>query len=196
MKKIFVFLVSIFATASAFATPFYVDGFAGFNFVSSYKGDSARIDVQPGFVGGGAVGYRFSKFFRVEGEGAFRTNRFDQIVVEEGSFPASGYIRTTTALANGIIEIPLSVAVVPYFGGGFGKRWFEGSFVIDPIDTPEGTYFFDTIEGTGHELVYQGLVGLIFCRGQKIQAAVEYRYLDGRRMTTNHALNLNLKRYF
>jgi hypothetical protein len=202
MKKIFLFLISIFATASAFAEPFsfsnfYIDGFGGINFVNSFKERGVRVDLNSGYAVGGALGYRFSRFFRLEGEAAYRSNTFDQVVVKDMQFPASGGIKNMTAMANGLIEIPLlENTLIPYFGGGIGESWSRENFKLEPIATDEGTYVFDRSIKSSRGLAGQGIVGLIFSTGQKIQAAVEYRYLDGSHIQGNHTIGLNLKRYF
>lgn len=202
MKKIFLFLVSIFTTVGMFAEPFsfsnfYVDGFGGLNIVNSFEKKDVRVDLNSGYAIGSALGYRFSRFFRLEGEAAYRSNSFDQMVVRDVQLPASGSIKKVTVMGNGVIQVPLlENSLIPYVGAGLGERWDRERFNLDPITTDEGTFVFDKLKSTSHGLAYQGIAGLTFCVGQKIQAAVEYRYLDGSDIQGNHTLGLNLKRYF
>jgi opacity protein-like surface antigen len=202
MKKVFLFLVSIFAAANAFAEPFsvsnfYIEGFGGVNFVNSLEEHNVRLDLHPGYAIGGAMGYKFSRFFRLEGEAAYRANKFSRLVDIDGKFPVAGSIQNVTAMGNGIIEIPiLQNALIPYFGGGLGEGWSRVNVQIEPIETIEGVYFFDKYIEHKRGFAGQGIVGLIFCAGQKMQAAVEYRYLDGSHIQGNHTIGLNIKSYF
>lgn len=202
MKKNFLFLISIFIPVILFAEPFsfsncYVDGFGGLNIVNSFENKDARVDLNSGYAIGSALGYRVSRFFRLEGEAAYRSNSYDQITVKDMRFPASGGIQKVTAMGNGVIQIPmLENSLIPYVGAGIGERWDRESFTLEPITTNEGTFVFDKLKSKSHGLAYQGIAGLTFCVGQKMQAEVEYRYLDGSNIQGNHALGLNLKRYF
>lgn len=112
-------------------------------------------------------------------------------------FPASGSIKKVTAMANGIIQIPLlENSLIPYCEAGLGERWDREHFTLEPITTDEGTFVFDKLEARSHGFACQGIAGLTFCVGQKMQAAAEYRYLDGSHIQGNHTVGLNLKRYF
>lgn len=203
MKKVFLILMSIFITSTAFAkmfsfSNFYLDGFGGVNFVNSLEENDVRTDLNAGYIAGGALGYRFSRFFRIEGEGAYRSNSFNRLVINGQKFSATGHIHKTTAMANGIVELPLwSCGWSPYFGAGIGERWDRESFSLKPITSPEGiTTDFPKFEKKGQGLAYQGILGVIFCSYKKMQLGVEYRYLDGSDIQANNSLDVNLKRYF
>lgn len=202
MKTLFLVLMSLFTAVGAFAEPFcisniYVDAFGGLNIVNSFDEDDIRVDLNSGYVVGGALGYRFSRFFRFEGEVAYRKNTFHQMIIQDLNFPASGNIQKVTLMANGILELPLQRTVlIPYCGIGLGERWDRETFTLKPVDTTEGTLVFDTLSGRSHGFVYQVIVGITFYPGQKFQLAAEYRYLDGCNIQGNNTIDLNVRTYF
>lgn len=202
MKKIFLVVISMFVTASAFANLFschniYIDGFGGLNFLQSQKENGMKVKLNTGYAVGGALGYRFSRFFRIEGEAAYRLNTFDEVVVQNMHFSASGDFKKVTAMANGIVELPFfGNWFTPYCGIGFGKGWDKQNFTLDPITTSEGTFVFEEIVSRDRGFVYQGIVGVTHCVGPNLQAGLEYRFLDGSCTQANHTANLNLRIYF
>jgi opacity protein-like surface antigen len=202
MKKISLFLFSIFTCASAFAEPFsfsnfYVDGFGGINIHNSFVEDDFRIDFNTGIAVGGAVGYKFSRFFRIEGEASYRRNAFDQIVTRGEAFSVSGHAHKVTTMGNAIFEIPIfNNSLIPYIGGGMGERWDKERSTLDPIVTSEGTYYFYERIYKDQGFAWQGIAGITFGISQKIQAAIEYRYLDGSHSEGNNTIAVNLKSYF
>lgn len=186
MKKIFLILVSVFATTSAFAN-FYVDAFGGCNVIESVRVDDGRIHLDIGYVAGGALGCRFSRYFRVEAEGAYRENSLDYVTTAGIQVPVSGKLTHATALGNAIIEVPIFMNVItPYFGGGFGRCWEQGS-----VSLPGTTHHI--FEGANQSYAYQGIAGVTFCNACLFKAGLEYRYLDGQKIRPNHAGTLNLR---
>ena len=100
-------------------------------------------------------------------------------------------------MASGILEIPLfDSAVIPYCGIGIGQSWDREHFGLEPVTIEGRVYFFDDYVERRQGLACHGIIGFIFSTGNKIQAGVEYRYLDGSQTHVNHTLDLNLKRYF
>lgn len=201
MKKTLLALMAICISTTAFAnmfsfSNFYVDGFGGVNFVNSYEKEGARIDLNPGYIAGGALGYRFSRFFRIEGEGAYRSNSFNQLVLHEQKFPASGEIRKATAMGNGIIDLCFwDSGLVPYVGVGIGERWDQESFTLKPV-VIGGVPTVFTAKDTSRDLAYQGIVGVNFCSYKNLHLGVEYRYLDGPDIQANNSLDFSVKAHF
>lgn len=212
MRKSFLLLMSIFATTNAFAMPlafsnFYIDGFGGANFVNSQKvivndlGSSdklrMRLDLNTGYAVGGAIGYKFSRFIRLEAEAAYRANTYNQMVVEAVQIPISGGIKTVSAMVNGLIDLPfLCSSLTPYCGLGLGESWTHTNMTVEPIFTPEVVIIFDKLVMKNFSLAYQGIAGLSYDIGPKLQAAIEYRYLGGLNSDRNHTLDIKLQRFF
>lgn len=201
MRKIFIFWISLFATTTAFADPFpftnfYLDGFFGINFVSSPTRYGARIDLHPGYVVGGTVGYQFSNYFSVEGEVAYRSNEFEQLVIDWVQVCATGENTKVTAMVNGLFEFPLIEDVFfPYCGLGIGKYWDKDDLGID-LRIQQGRVDCKLPPVNNSGLAYQGIIGLTLIVSEKIESAFEYRYLNGVDTTGNHTFDLKIKRYF
>ena len=70
MKKTFLLLILLSAPLTCFATfaKFYIGGFGGMNVIGSDLGS----------IVGAAVGYRYSRNVRFEGEVAYRRNTYDE----------------------------------------------------------------------------------------------------------------------
>ncbi len=93
-------------------------------------------------------------------------------------------------MANGIMEIPLlENTLIPYCGFGIGEKWDKARLTIKPIITSEGTVIFDEAKEDTQGFAYQFIVGATFMVGQKLQGALEYRYLDGYDNHGNHTID-------
>lgn len=205
MKKIVSFLIltascgfgSLLAWEPFCFSNFYIDGFGGINFVESRKEGDVRVDLNSGYAVGGVLGYKLWKCLKLEVEAGYRSNTFEQIVVQGAKFSASGHLKKTTLMANGIMEFPLcTTSLVPYIGAGIGERWDKESFTLDPIVVSGGILVFDTLVSEGKGLAYQGLAGLTFYNDCRIEAGVEYRYLNGPHLEGNHTVDLKVALQF
>lgn len=201
---------------------FYIGGFGGINFINEFEekveiksddfidlaGEFAyannisnqklikqiQIDLEPGYATGATLGYRLAKFFRLEGEGAYRNNSFNLLIDKE--FPGSGTVQTVTGMANGIFETSfLNNKLIPYCGGGIGEKW-ENANVHYYCEESDQTAAFHKVISKDWGFAYQGILGFTLLISQKIYAGMEYRYLDGFGMHSNHTLGLSLKRFF
>jgi opacity protein-like surface antigen len=202
MKKTLLLLISLFASSHIFSTPFsfsnfYIDGFAGVNFINSRTDDNIHERYNVGYAVGGALGYSFSRHFRVEGEISYRRNTIDEFE-SDYYLSASGHIEKLAFMGNVLLDIPLCKAcLIPYLGIGLGGSWDKTRFTFEPICTyGDCIYVFNSLSGTSWEFVCQGIAGLTFAVREKVCAAMEYRYLGGPYLIGDHTLALNLKCYF
>ena len=204
MKKLAGFLLILFASLhsaeiggkfdSYSCSRFYLDGFGGVNILNNYEGDYSRFDYNIGYALGGAFGYRFSRFYRIELEASYRNNAIDWIVINDIDFSVSGSAHNVAILGNLLFEMPiLHHSLIPYVGGGIGRRWSRQHAL--PWES-QRTYNFGRYICRGYGFAGQAIVGVVFGIYQKIQFAVEYRFLGGPYMEGNNTVALNLKSYF
>ena len=66
----------------------------------------ARIGIKNGFTGNGAIGYGFGNGFRVEIEGDYLGNRFDELKASGTDQPAHGTQQQYGAFANALSASP------------------------------------------------------------------------------------------
>ena len=82
-----------------------------------------------GYVAGAAVGYRFSDYFRLEGEAMYQSNDLTHSILTANFRNANGFTQTTalegekertTFLLNGYYDFKNATAFTPYLSGGVG----------------------------------------------------------------------------
>lgn len=177
-------LVACFSTAQA--ESWYVKGSAGANFIDG--GD--KFDIEPGYFVGGSLGYRFSRFFRLEGEGAYRRNELNKIVLESVELPTNSSIRTWTAMGNAFIDLPLCSFIFPYIGGGVGAIWVRSAGEFHTPDNPD--LYALRYRIADNRFGYQGIGGLGLALGESGAITVDYRYLNGEDTRANHTIGMSL----
>lgn len=151
---------------------------------------TGAVDTDTGYGVGGALGYRLSDMFAVEGEVAYRSNNVDSGVVAGTAFDGDGNINSLSFMANGVFTAPGKFGVAPYVGAGAGTAQLGTSGDHDFV------------------FAYQAFAGLNKQLGENLGAAVEYRYFgaddatftDGPATLTTeyatHSVNLVLTRRF
>jgi len=113
----------------------------------------ARIGIKNGFTGNGAIGYGFGNGFRVEIEGDYLGNRFDELKASGTDQPAHGTQQQYGAFANALYDFDIGLPYLfPYVGGGIG--WQYDAF--DTVTTGSGIF----INKTKGALAYQGIAGV------------------------------------
>lgn len=170
----------------------YMNGLGGANFVHHYGLHHARVERKTGFLVGGALGYKFLSTSpidcRLEGEIAYRQNEFDNIKIEGKKVGLSGHSNFMTYMVNGYLDLNLNFTpITPYIGAGLGFADIWGK--VKAADGGHGK-----LDTSG--FVYQFMAGATYPICHKVDLGVEYRYLSGRKHTTDHSVCLNLKRYF
>lgn len=145
--------------SEAVATP-YASGNFGMVTVSdstlSGPGPSSEMSMDAGFGFIAAVGNNFDGL-RGEVEVAYRTNDLDQI----SSIEQSGEITSTAVMGNLLVDLPLSEAVRPFFGGGIG---------LVNVELSNGGSEDDTV------FAYQAIAGIGFPLTHVTTLDLQYRY--------------------
>lgn len=201
VKKYLLALLTLLIPISTYASPgvdFYVNGFFGVNFVGGDEITYGEEVFNPGGIISGSAGLRLFQYIRIEGEVAYRTNNFDELFLyDKVHMPATGYRKMVTGMGNAIIEFPqFSKNWIPYVGGGFGGHWSRVKCETDPFRFIVTDYAYPDYQKRVDDIAYQGIAGLIFTKGDRMQVGIEYRYLDGSQIPGNHSLGLSLRGYF
>ncbi len=88
-------------------------------------GLSGRVESEPGFNFGGAVGTKFLEHFRAELNIGYRQNEVEKIAIQAGDNDGKGKISMLHVLTNAYAEYDFDLGVVPYFGLGVGYGLVE-----------------------------------------------------------------------
>jgi outer membrane protein OmpA-like peptidoglycan-associated protein len=148
----------------------------------------ARIGIKNGFTGNGAIGYGFGNGVRVEIEGDYLGNRFDEYKADGADVPVHGTQQQYGAFANVLYDFDLGLPYVfPYVGGGVGWQYdYFNSF-----STPGGTF----VNKNKGAIAYQGIAGFAvpvpMVPGLSVTA--DYRFIGlatSRKYTGNNANGL------
>lgn len=188
----FLFLLSCLVVyfSTAHAGSWYVKASGGANFIENGK----DFDTDVGDFIGGSLGYRFSRFVRLEAEGVYRHNNLTDIVVENEKLTFFTPIKTWTAMSNVFVDFPCCSFVFPYVGGGAGALWARGINRIKMTVVYNQDLDFEvlTCKIAGDCFAYQGIAGMGVPLGQWGALTVEYRYLNGMEIRTNHGVGMSL----
>lgn len=142
------------------------------------NGDSS-LEVQPdaGFGGGGAIGHR-SGDFRMEIQGAYSEHEVNDASELTGTNPnvrqkvaATGTIKLTTLMLNGIYDIPGSPFITPYIGAGAGAAFIKA----DNVRLLNGGQGF--IDDNTTAPAFQGLAGFGIPLTDDIAVDIGYTFL-------------------
>ena len=75
-------------------------------------------------------------------------------------FPVEGRMRVSSAMANGLVDVPIVDRVAGYGGGGLGQSWVRA---------------FGDEDGA---LAWQWIAGIRYSVGRKIELGLKYRYFN------------------
>lgn len=114
----------------------YVTLFGGASFPNhvktDYNGTGYSVDLDTGFVIGGAVGRRINDVFRVEGELSYaRYKASEYSYTGVGNYPASGNLSATYLLANVWADVAHFGDAKLYVGGGLGAAYVTADTHFD-----------------------------------------------------------------
>lgn len=127
------FIVCISGQASAGCPDgFYASLMGGGNFIQTDEFDSVfGVNADPGFIAGGALGYKMYGPACFEVEVAYRRNYFhtDRVIGGEKVFNSTG-IGLLTVMGNLLFEFNYEGPIVPYIGIGVGYTSRFGSLEI------------------------------------------------------------------
>jgi OOP family OmpA-OmpF porin len=169
-------------------TGLYVSGGGGYNVEERLKPKNfidsgteipgfAKTSVRGGYVAQASVGYGFGNGFRVELEGDYYNNRFNNTALYLNGQPSSGskaygYEQKYGGFLNGLYDFDIGLPFLyPYVGGGVGYHIAD----YDPIASDDG--YADKKKAA---LAFQGIAGLSFpiAPVMGLSATVEYRFVE------------------
>jgi opacity protein-like surface antigen len=180
-KCVFVALIALFPSLghSIDLTNWYLRGLVGYNHVSIPSIHKARMEASGGYVVGGAIGYRFSRTFRLESELSYRSNSLDKLIIRGDSADINvdldGNVSSFAYMGNVFFDLPFNWPIVPYVGAGLGgyREWGNGS-----IPVLNGTPDEVRLKVREGGAAYQVIAGLNVLHCNRIDAGVEYHFLD------------------
>lgn len=88
-------------------------------------GLSGRVESEPGFNVGGAIGVGFLEHFRTEINVGYRENKVENIHIQAGPSDGNGTLSMIHVLFNTYAEYDFDIGVIPYFGIGAGYGLVE-----------------------------------------------------------------------
>ncbi len=166
----------------------YVSGGFGYNKEEKLKAKNfidgstevpgfAKTSVRGGYTGQASVGYGFNNGFRVELEGDYYNNRYNNAAIFINGQPslgskAYGYEQKYGGFINGLYDLDIGLPYLfPYVGGGVGYQYIG----YNPIASNYG--YADKVKGA---LAFQGIAGLSFPIAPVVglSATVEYRFME------------------
>ncbi len=165
---------------------FYLEATGGYNLVHDQDlvNDRFLFDVvtvaearyDPGYVLGGAIGMRLGRIVRMEIEGAYSQNDFDEIdwsdpFFKTGNFKTSGRISVLSVMFNTFADIPTGTRFTPFVGAGIGLLRVK----LDDVADADGPLFDDELNGIG----LQFGTGLGFAVTDALTLSLQYRFLAG-----------------
>jgi OmpA-OmpF porin, OOP family len=171
---------------------FYISLGAGVNLMQSQTfrfntataeaiaGPGANMNSTVGPVVQGSAGWGFGNGLRVELEGDWMNNKFNQANSSIGRFPAGGFEQKYGFMGNVLYDFTMVPYVQPYIGAGAGYQWAgQNGFRINPVP---GTAL--SLNGTDGSFAYQAIVGLAIpvppAPGLAITAEYRFMGLAGR----------------
>jgi opacity protein-like surface antigen len=126
--------------------------------------DTGEFSFDDGFALTGAVGQSFGDVIRVELEGGYRTNSFEEMRIDgSGVFDIDGDMRALSLMSNVYIDLLPHRNISPFIGFGVGVVNIEAE--IDRYGSAE-----DTV------LAYQVAAGCTFAMSPSVDFDIQYRY--------------------
>jgi opacity protein-like surface antigen len=121
----------------------------------SDAGQTVTLELDPGFLVGGALGYQWQAF-RLEGEFTFLQNDADKLSALGVSVGADGDLSVLSGFANAYFDFDTQTPWTPYVGGGLGVANVSindlsvvGSLPVDDDDT---VFAYQVKAGVGYRL--------------------------------------------
>jgi len=157
---------------------FYIGVGGGINFTHGSdingNGFSSDFDRNPGFVGTGTLGYKYSNGFRNELELGYRGNDVDKIA----NATANGKTHAYSAMVNLLFDLDITdTNFDTYIGGGAGGALIRQS----KVGAVQGT----TLDDSDFTFAYQGIAGISYALSDMADVYLNYQYF--------HAADPNFK---
>lgn len=159
----------------------YIKSAIGMNFFHHQLFDE-ESEMNPGYYAGGALGYRFAKFFRLEGEFAYRENKETDVPVN---------IKSWAGFGNLFLDIPCYQYLFPYIGFGLGYQYTRFTYGDHGVQLEDEVFVIHRlISIRGMEA--QGLAGIGIPLLSCASIHCDYRYVGRNKNFVNHTLALSL----
>jgi opacity protein-like surface antigen len=132
--------------------------------------DNGDLDLESGFVVGGAAGMRLSPFFRVEGALGYRRAEVDTFEID-GPFltDVEGRVGVFSTLANAYFDVPIpNFPATPFLGVGLGFAVLD----VDLYDRFDGV----NIEDSSVQFAWNLTGGVAWAVTQNLDIVTRYRY--------------------
>ncbi len=134
-------------------------------------GLSGRVESEPGFNVGGAIGTKFLQHFRTEINVGYRQSEVDAIRLVRGDeSDGKGAISMIHLLGNVYAEYDFELGVIPYFGIGAGWGLIE-------IDARNTTRTIE-IDAGDHAFIWNVMAGASVPFTDVTSFSLGYRYLQ------------------
>jgi outer membrane protein OmpA-like peptidoglycan-associated protein len=128
---------------------------------------TSTLSLDVGWVALAAIGHAYDNGWRVELEGGYRYNRFDERVVGGVAAPADGELGEYTLMANVLYDFPSKSGVTLSVGGGVGADYAR-------IDAGS---FTPPVQSDHVSLAFQAIAGLSYQMTSWLDLVLNYRYL-------------------
>lgn len=129
---------------------------------------TSTLDTDIGWAALATVGYAYDNGWRVEMEGGYRHNEFNELVSAGGiAAPADGSLGQYTLMANVLYDFPSASGVTFTLGGGVGADYarFDGSSFLQPVEDDQVS------------LAFQAIAGLSYQMNSWLDVVLNYRYM-------------------
>lgn len=151
--------------------PAYLEIIAGPSFVPNQNlkdgaGTMSRIEMEPGFHVGAALGRRVFDHFRGEIQITYHEGTVNEVAP---LVTTDGRISLLSLMFNAYYDLDLGLPIVPYLGAGLGWGQFQ-------IDTQDPTSTLVDIDDTDDVFAYQFMVGATVPLTEVATVALGYRY--------------------
>lgn len=156
----------------------YIEYNAGVSFIRNQNltranpiGLSGKVESEPGFNVGGAIGTKFLQHFRTEINVGYRRSEIDAIRLVDGDeSDGKGEISMIHVLGNVYAEYDFEVGVIPYFGLGVGY----GKIEIDARNKPRTI----EVDSSDDAVIWNAMAGVTVPFSDVTSFSLGYRYLQ------------------
>ena len=154
----------------------YLAGYMGLNLHNSQDYEESAtpargdVDLDPALSFGGALGFRFNKYFSLEAEANYAVADTDKINIGGTSRSVDGELTAMTFMLNGVYNIDMDWGITPFLTAGAGLGHFDASIKNASPLTQDSS-------GSDWSLVYQVGGGLRYNVSDALSLSSGYRYL-------------------
>lgn len=191
----------------------YAGAFGGADWANTRKYDRClKTHLRTGFLVGGAIGFQFDQYSRIEGEIAYRKNHFSSVTISHHSYHPNAFSETLSYMVNGYVDFPVWMDITPYVGLGVGymnsKINISKNTILEreaerkiaeamaaanlPYKMKKIPHGKETMDGYATQFI----TGVFTPIADKTDIGLEYRYFRGDRGFHNQSLALTGKYTF